>query len=217
MRLNSSELRAVVPLGGTAGELALGIEVGLEPQAGFASDGTSGVVVTRTSSWWCYRRCPACGQTFRHGDRVLIDAVRRTALHLVPGLACGAEPGPDGAGDGTAGDGTAGPTVAGDDKGELTAGLLSSWPTGIRLSRIAADDWRLPRPGARHQAPTCLYCGHTFRAGEYVVTCPCQSAQGLAAACGAAVHRDPAAGLPCWDSWQPGGTLTVCPTTTARL
>ena len=205
---------------GVAAELALGIEVGLEPQAGFADDGASGKVTTRSSSWWNYRRCKTCGQTFRRGDLVLVDAIGRTVKHLAPGLRCGTrEPGaPDtGAGSPDAGEAEAGRAAVNGDKHEFTAGLLHTWPAGLRLSRIAEDDWRLPRPRSTREAPACLYCGHTFRAGEYVVICPCRAALGEDPACGAAIHRDPAAGLPCWDNWQPGGTLTVCPTTTAKL
>jgi len=198
---------------GVPRDLSLGIQIGLEPQADFADDGASGAVTTRTSSWWAGRRCTTCGQTFRRGDRVLINAVKRTALHLAPRLACGIDPHPVDSAPTAAAD----TATAASDKDEFTAGLLSTWPASIRLRRIAEDDWRLPRPGAKLAAPACLFCGHTFRAGEYVVICPCRTACGEPTACGAAVHRDPAAGLPCWDSWQPGGVLTVCPTTTAKL
>lgn len=191
-------------LTGPAGELALGIEVGLEPQGTFADDGASGVLTTRSSSWWNYRRCKTCGHTFRRGDRVLVDAMARKVAHLVPGLACGADP---------AGD----PSAASDDRDEFTAGLLVTWPTSVPVTRVAAGDWRVPRPDSPVRAPECLYCGHTFRPGEYVVICPCKAFRGEETACGTAVHRDPAAGLPCWDNWQPAGQLTVCPTTTARL
>jgi hypothetical protein len=198
-----AESPATDPLRVVTRELNLGIEVGQEPQAGFADDGASGMVTTRSSSWWNYRRCKTCGHTFRRGDRVLVDAVKRTVRHLAPGLGCGADPGPV--------------AVTGGDRDEFAAGLLETWPSTVPLTRIEADDWRLPRPGDRWQAPTCLYCAHTFRAGEYVVVCPCQSDQGKPPACRTAVHRDPAAGLPCWDNWQPGGRLTICPTTTVKL
>ena len=191
-----------------AEELALGIEMGLEPQADFGEDGASGVVITRSSSWWNHLVCKTCGHTFRRGDRVLVDAVERTVQHLVPGLACGTD---------TAGESAADGTPAGRDRDAFATGLLRTWPPNVGVTRLNAGDWRIPRPGSRRQAPVCLYCGHTFRAGEYVVVCPCKTAMGEAAVCGTAVHRDPAAGLPCWDNWQPGGTLSVCPTTTARL
>ena len=186
-----------------AAELTLGIEVGLEPQAGFSDDGASGMVTTQSSSWWNFRRCKTCGHTFRRGDRVLVDAMARTVKHLTPGLNCGSD--------------AESAVVAGEDRDAFTAGLLFTWPPMVSITRIGAGDWRIPRPGSTWQAPTCLYCGHTFRAGEYVVVCPCQSDQGRPPACATAVHRDPAAGLPCWDNWQPSGQLTICPTTTVKL
>jgi hypothetical protein len=197
-----------------AAQLALGIERGLEPQAAFADDGATGVVITRSSSWWNFRRCKICGHTFRRGDRVLVDTVGRTAQHLVPGLSCGTDPDAVPGGDGTS---VAHPGLAGRDRDDFALGLLETWPPAVPVIRIGASDWRLPRPGGGRQAPTCLYCGHTFRPGEYVVVCPCRTPLGEKPACGAAVHRDPAAGMPCWENWQPGGALTVCPTTSARL
>lgn len=194
-----------------AAELRLGMEAGSDPLAAFGDDGASGVTTTQSSSWWNFLRCATCGHTFRRGDRVLVDPAARTVAHLDPGLACGTVPGeaPGGPGDGAA---------AGRDRAEFAAGLLGTWAPTAPVTRIGAGDWRLPRPGnARRLAPACLYCGHTFRPGEYVVACPCHAAAGLPPACGAAVHRDPAAGLPCWDNWRPAGQLTVCPTTTARL
>jgi len=190
-----------------AAALELGISIGSEPQAVFADDTVSGVLTTRSASWWNFTRCRTCGHTFRRGDRVLVDAAARTVQHLMPGVDCGTDP-----------DGTE-PGRGNGDRDEFSAGLLATWPTGAAVTRLAADDWRIPcrEDGWRDQAPTCLYCGHTFRPGEYVVVCPCQAGQGLPAACQTAVHRDPAAGYPCWERWQPSGRLTICPTTTARL
>jgi hypothetical protein len=191
------------PRTGVGADMALGIEAGLEPRAGFAADNVSGQVTTRPSSWWNFRRCQTCGHTFRRGDLVLVDAVARTVQHLAPALDCGTSPG------------TA--TGTGRDRDEFAAGLLETWPPTVPVTRIEAGDWRVPRRGGARHAPACLYCGHTFRVGEYVVICPCQSDQGKPAACGTAVHRDPAVGLPCWDNWQPGGQLSVCPVTTVKL
>lgn len=187
-------------------ELDLGISIGLEPQAMF-DDSASGVVVTRSSSWWNKTLCATCGHTFRRGDQALVDSAARTVQHLVAGIDCGIVP----ASQNLPADGI--------DRNEFAAGLLETWPSRAAVTRLAAGDWRIPRPGrgARQGVPTCLYCGHTFRPGEYVVICPCQTTQDNQAACGVAVHRDPAAGLSCWEKWQPGGTLNVCPTTTARL
>jgi hypothetical protein len=193
---------ARAPLGGQAAELELGISVGREPQASFTEDTVSGVVITRSSSWWNKQRCKTCGHTFRRGDRALVDAATRSVQHLMPGLDCGTDP------DATAADG------AGGDREAFADGLLATWPATVPVSRLERTDRRIPRPGDQQPAPTCLYCGHTFRPGEHVVICPCQPEKQV---CGIAVHRDPASGSPCWDRWQPTGKLTVCPTTTARL
>jgi hypothetical protein len=191
-----------------AAEFALGEAEGVEERAAFGKDATSGVAVTRSSSWWNHRRCKTCGHTFRRGDRALVDPIARTAEPLVPGLRCGTGPWPAAAQDAAA---------AGDDRAEFAAGLLETWRPAVPVTLIMPGDFRIPRPGALMPAPTCLYCGHTFRAGEYVVVCPCKVTGGEAPACDLAVHRDPAAGLPCWEIWQPGGVLSVCPLTTAKL
>lgn len=193
--------------GDVAAAVELGISIGGEPRSAFTDDTASGVLVTRSSSWWNRTRCPTCGHTYRRGDRVRVDAAARRVSHLVPGIDCGADP-----------DALVPVTNSG-DRDEFAAALLAAWPAGVAVTRLEAGDWRIPRRGdGRHRpAPVCLYCGHTFRAGEYAVICPCQASAGLPAACSTAVHRDPAAGLPCWERWQPAGQLTVCPTTTARL
>jgi len=193
--------RKPLPPAGVETELMLGISVGLEPQAAFADDTASGVVITRSSSWWNRTRCRTCGHTFRRGDRALVSAAARTAQHLMPGLDCGVDP-----------DTASALSTA--DRDDFADGLLTTWPANVPVSRLAPDDWRIPRRGSGPASPTCLYCGHTFRAGEHVVICPCQPTM---LTCEAAVHRDPAAGLPCWDRWQPTGRLAVCPTTTAKL
>lgn len=184
-------------------ELELGISLGLNPQPDAAEASVDGAVITRSWSWWNRRRCRTCGHTFRRGDLVLVNAGARSVRHLVPGLSCGSEPGAPHE------RGTA-------ERDEFTAGLLETWPVSVPVSRLAPGDWRIPRPGRRDedQPPACLYCSHSFRPGEYVVICPCSPWR---QACGAAVHRDPAAGLPCWERWRPEGRLAVCPTTMARL
>jgi hypothetical protein len=206
--------RAGGPPGSQAAELEDGISLGLAPQPELEVAGPGGVAVTRLSSWWNHLHCRRCGHTFRHGDTVQVSQPDRTVVHLVPGLGCGAAS--------TAGSGAAAEQVA-----MFRDGLMSSWPPGpeLRVRRLTADDWRLPSgPDDRREANVCLHCGHTFRAGEYVVICPCRPAVAAgpgrpagAAACGRAVHRDPAAGLLCWESWQPAGTVTVCPVTQIQV
>jgi hypothetical protein len=185
--------------GGEAGELRDGISRGVAAQPGAERDGADGVTVTRLSSWWNHLRCRSCGHTFRRGDPVRVRRRERSVVHLVPGLRCG--------------------TPAADDQGaaaEVAAfrdGLLSAWPAppGLRLRRLAADDWRLPDgPRDLRDTNVCLQCAHTFRPGESVIVCPCPLEP---AGCGRAVHRDPAVGLSCWEAWRPDGSVTICPVT----
>ncbi len=201
-------------------EFEFGVRQGSDPQPAFRAT-SSGVALTRPGSWWSYRYCTTCGHTFRRGDRVLLEG--RRVRHLVPGLNCGTGgtggtgPQQDAADGGTAG----GETADGGDVLGFTEGLLSAWPPGrgVAVVTVAADDWRIPQPGSR-RPPVCLFCAHTFRPGELVVVCPCRPGHRDRAdriACGAAVHRDPAAGLPCWERWRPAGGLTICPVTKARV
>lgn len=169
-------------------ELARGIEAGFAPQLPDAH----GESVTVAASWWFSLTCRTCGHTFRRGDRVRADAQTRLVEHLEPGLGCAGGP-------------AAGQVPETD---RFSAGLLAAWPSQADVTELAEDDWRLPRPASGHAGQRCLYCAHTFRPGERVVVCPCRRA---GAACGAAVHRDPARGLPCWDQWRPSGTVPVCP------
>jgi hypothetical protein len=169
-------------------ELARGIETGLAPQREQATDDS----VTSPPSWWFNLECTTCGHTFRSGDRVRVDAVTRLVVHLEPGLGCAGGPA----------------TEQDPETARFAAGLLSAWPSGARVVELTENDWRLPQPSTGRAGQRCLYCAHTFRPGEQVVVCPCRRDE---PACGAAVHRDPARGLPCWERWRPDGTVTICP------
>lgn len=191
-----------------AAELELGIVLGLSPVP--EQDEADGETVTKLSSWWNHLHCRGCGHTFRRGDRVRVEMATRTVTHLVPGLGCGQ---------------TADDDIDAEEVAAFAAGVLSAWPVpaGIRIHRLTAADWRIPRsPNDLREANVCLHCAHTFRVGEYVVVCPCRpaipAADGpQAAACGRAIHRDAAAGLSCWESWRPDGAVTVCPVTQVRV
>ncbi|MBT2510190.1 hypothetical protein J7I98_30920 [Streptomyces sp. ISL-98] len=187
-----------------------GMAAGLDPQEETGRTGET--AVTHVSSPWNHRLCTTCGQSFRRGDPVRVGdggaagsgVAPDDVAHLDPALVCAAGPGeePEGPG-GHSTDSTA--------STEFAAGVLATWPPvdGVPVAPLTADDWQVARPavhGAR--PPRCLYCAHTFRAGEHVVLCPCSPAS---PACGAAVHRDPAAGLVCWESWRPEGRLKICP------
>ena len=175
-------------------DVALGIEAGLAPRQADAADGDE---VTAPPSWWFNLTCPACGHTFRRGDRVRVNRAARHVVHLEPGLGCA---------------GGSAAQVA-PETASFAAGLLAAWPAGARVVELAEDDWRLPRRGSALAGQRCLHCAHTFRPGEQVVICPCHPDS---PACGAAIHRDPARGLPCWERWRPDGTVPVCPVAKAR-
>lgn len=195
-------------------ELRHGITLGLDPQPTLDPVDGDGLAATRPSSWWNHTRCRNCGHTFRRGDRVRVDRRNRTVVHLVPGLGCAES------------DDVHANQEALEEIAAFGAGLLSKWPTArhVRVHRLAAGDWRIPEgPGDLRDSNVCLGCGHTFRAGEHVVICPCQAARAPAGgrtgepACGRAVHRDPAIGLSCWESWRPDGNVPVCPVTQVKV
>ncbi|WP_239382647.1 hypothetical protein [Frankia sp. CIT1] len=213
-------------------DLDVGINEGLDPQppAEASDDGPVGrdgsrSAVTHSESWWTHLRCTRCGHTFRRGDRVRLRGDATTGdpgsvVHLDPALGCADEavatrqhPAPSGD---TAADAV---TNTAEDAAELAAfaaGLLDAWPPAgdAPVVRLAPHAFQVARPDMGPDAPKCLVCAHTFRPGEQVVVCPCGLHRGV---CVAAVHRDPVAGLTCWDDWQPDGTLTHCPVTLNRV
>ena len=145
--------------------------------------------------WWSQIRCRHCGHTFRRGDRVRVDADTRDVRHLDPALGCGAAPGT--------------PAGVPDDVRAFTDALVATWPSppGYTVVRLAAGHPLLAPPLRELGRKSCLRCGHTFREGETVIVCPCRRAD----ACRAAVHRDPALGLACWEAMAPRGSLPHCP------
>jgi hypothetical protein len=136
---------------------------------------------------------------------VLVDRPAQQVSHLVPGLNCALKEIPGGY-----------PDALGVAE-EFARGFFSVRPPGNRLTKLEKGDWRVAEVSPGRRRPVCLYCGHTFRPGEYVVICPCQ-AGGQEAACGAAIHDDPASGYTCWERWRPeDGKVQVCPVTYVRL
>lgn len=170
-----------------------------------AEPGVTGRTKTTLVSWWNHLLCGTCGHTFRRGDWVSQDAETSVVVHLDPALGCAGDPAEE--------DATVQPEAG--DLGEFTDGISATWPPAGRapVTLLQRGDWRVARPRPPAERARCLYCAHTFRAGEYVVVCPCDPAR---PACGAAVHRDPAAGLACWESWQPTGRVRLCPVTSGR-
>jgi len=209
-------------------EFLTGVQWGLDPQPAGDLVGRDGRAVTSVSSPWNHKRCRSCGHSFRRGDEVLIGDGFGNVVHADPWLDCtpsAQDPAGQDAMNSPAGpDGTVAAmsrvTMTGDATGQRDAaafavGLLHVFPVagGIPVRLLEPADWRVPR-SADDPSPTCLYCGHTFRAGECVVVCPCRP---LDPRCGSAVHRDPAAGLTCWEAWRPDSSLKVCPVTLSRV
>ncbi|MFI0980889.1 hypothetical protein ACH4SP_28260 [Streptomyces sp. NPDC021093] len=178
----------------------VGMAAGLDPQEETGRTGES--AVTHISSPWNHRLCTTCRHSFRRGDPVhLGDDV----AHLDPALECAGSTSAD-----PTSTSAAAPTGS-SESAAFAAGVLATWPPvdGVPVVPLGTGDWQVADPvvhGAR--PPRCLYCAHTFRTGEHVVLCPCAPDRPV---CGAAVHRDPAAGLVCWESWRPEGRLAVCP------
>jgi hypothetical protein len=180
-----------------AGEFRAGVAEGTDPRPLAEEFGPVRETATRMSSPWANSDpCTTCGQTFRVGDRVVVD--ERGVRHLDPRLGCAVE---------------RRSAAADAERREFSAGLRDAWPAaGVDLVELTEDDWQVARPGpARKQR--CIQCGETFRAGEIVVICPChpRGDRDDPRRCGQAIHRDPAAGLPCWEEWCPSGVVTLCP------
>lgn len=180
----------------------LGEQSAFEPPP--AETGPDSEVITTKDSWWNHLICPTCGHTFRRGDRVRHDPGSASVVHLDPALDCAGPPRQSGAVMASA------TLPSADDLAQFADGLAKTWPPAgkVPVTRLAPGDWRTARPRPPLERARCLYCAHTFRDGEHVVICPCGPRDPT---CGAAVHRDPAAGLVCWESWQPDGQVRQCP------
>jgi hypothetical protein len=177
----------------------------------------AGDTVTTKSSPWLRERCRTCGQTFRRGDTVRV-AGSGDVRHLDPALRCAG---------GSAAAAVTDPAAEA-ARAEFAAGLAAVWRPldGSPVVRLTASDWQVTRPDSGPVSPECPGCGHTFRAGDQVLVCPCpddlddprrRPADPRVVGCGVTVHRDPDAGLACWDDWRPTGRLTRCPRTFERL
>jgi len=180
-----------------------GLAAGENPQPADVPAG--GDMITTGSSRWLGMRCRTCNQTFRRGDRVRQDA-SAGIQHLNPALRCASRAG-----------GSAGQLEAGHDTERFTRGLLGAWPplNGAPVVTLTAGNWQVTTPSSGPASPVCPGCGHTFRAGDTVIICPCaiEPGDGRRRFCGLPVHRDPVAGLACWDDWRPDGKLVRCPRT----
>jgi hypothetical protein len=184
-------------------EFERGQAASFDPQPVGLAVEESGEAVTSGTSRWHTRICTTCGHTFRRGDRVLVDPVTREVRHLDPELRCAVADAPDAAEPGT-------------DVREFSAGLLAAWPVAGDVPVVRSDDLPelLDPPVAGFRRSCCLFCAHTFRPGEMVIVCPCRP---LERRCVRAVHRDPARGLVCWESWRPDARIAVCPVMLTRM
>lgn len=182
-----------------------------------ASAATEGVMITTGNSPWLGIRCLTCNQTFRRGDRVRVSPDQGTQ-HLELSLHCAPEMPGDGPGTAEGADAAA---AAAEAARRFTAGLLHEWPpiNNAPVITLAESDWQVTKPNSGPASPVCPGCGHTFRAGDAVIICPCAETPDDVRyrSCQLAVHRDPAAGLACWDDWCPGGQLKRCPRTHEKL
>lgn len=182
---------------------AEGLRIGLDPPPD-TDLGRTGELTTRATSWWHTSWCRTCGHTFRRGDRVRVDPDNGAVQHLDPTLGCAGGPPPETSPDRLAG-------VA-----EFQGGLQDAWPVARGLQTVRTDDERglLRPPFVGYSRRYCLVCGHSFRHNELVLLCPCRPQERR---CRAAVHRDPAQGLVCWEAWKPAGSVEVCPVTLRRI
>jgi len=191
---------------------------GMGPRrAGDAAGG--GRTITTLFSPWLGLRCATCWQTFRAGDPVTVtDDDVLDVKHLNPQLHCAGRGEPAG----SPGDAESAPHAEMSADAEVlafTAALLAvQTPGDPDVAILSARDWQVARRGEA-TAPQCLICGHTFRAGDAVIICPCahQTDRPPLPGCALTVHRDPAAGLDCWGMWRQDGPLSRCPVVHDRL
>lgn len=178
-----------------------GLADGLDPQPAAGDDTLErdGEAITQATSGWIYRECRTCGHTFRRGDHVTLDRDTGQVRHLDPALDCAVPAPPEPAGRGT--------TAA----AEFAHGLHKAFPPlhDVRVTRLGPDAVQLPDRSGDRRPMLCQGCGHTFRAGESVVVCLCHPHD--PGRCVTAIHRDPGAGLPCWEITYPEGRVDVCP------
>jgi hypothetical protein len=166
-----------------------------------------GVRRTQKDSYWFCDLCPACLHSFREGDLVEIDD-GGTVRHRDPLLGCPA-------GLATASAPTDGPIVM-----EFLQGALSLWPPDERsyLFALSADHPLVLRPAHSFKRPQCVVCGHTLRAGEIVLICPCAAHERRPVdRCQVAVHHDPLNGLYCYGDWHPQHYNLRCPATLRKI
>lgn len=175
----------------------IGLRAGLDPTNAAAAAG--GRAVTSLRSPWLHRLCPRCGHTFRRGDPVDV-APDQSVQHVEDFSPCRSP---------------ASMAAAAVIEAEFFAGVNDGWPppAGARVERLTAEHVLTRPPTAAFGRRRCAVCAHTLRPQDQVVICPCSPDAPL---CSAAVHRDPAHQLHCWDDWQRAGRR-FCPATSRAL
>ena len=187
-------LKEVSPI--IAESFTSGLSAGLDPDAAVHlesnSDDSQQRTVTRLRSRWLHKLCKVCGHTFRPGDEVRILA-NNDVVHDRIGLRCGEYA------DNAASDVGIAKTL------DFYRGIAEAWPMpdDVPVVRLDADHWLLapPRDGLRR--PVCRVCGHSFRALDHVVLCPCHP---INPQCRVAIHRDLFQQMHCYDEWRKGTT-----------
>jgi hypothetical protein len=176
-----------------------GLDRGLDTRPGEVALLPGGTTTTSAASRWAHRPCTGCGHRFRRGDRV-IRTDDGEIRHLDPRLGCAEDQ-----------------DEATADAGDIAAAaafaeaLTNAWHPGIDVVTLPTGHPLVARLGlGGGDQPRCLQCAATFRPGETVVVCPCRMGVD-GRPCEEAVHRDPAAGLPCWEKLYPDGIVDVCP------
>ena len=168
-----------------------GLIEGRDP--GMSLTASKGVLLTGLESYWLHMYCSRTGHTIRVGDAIEIGADGKPCL-------------------------TVDPDAVGDARRitDFVAGLERVWPPpgDVPMRRIMPGDSLLAPPLRLIRRAACAVCGHTVRAFEQVILCPCQPLEPL---CALAIHRDPMRGLNCFDSWNPGEELQYCPATSRAL
>lgn len=178
-------------------EFAIGLRAGLDPTNAAAAAG--GRAVTALRSPWLHRLCDRCGHTFRRGDPVDV-AADHSVRHVESFAPCRS---------------AESLAEAAEVEAEFFEGVNAAWPApdGARVERLSLDHPLTRPPNRAFGRRRCAVCAHTFRAQDQVVICPCSPDAPL---CSAAVHRDPAHQLHCWDDWQRAGKR-FCPATSRAL
>ncbi len=178
-----------------------GLAAGLDPDASYQTSAALKSepqhLTTTLRSRWLHRLCPVCKHTFRPGDDVLLQAGNKV-VHDLPGLRCASSEQAESTADVTA-------------NKAFFEGLEHAWPLpeDVPVIQLEPGHWLLapPRAHSRFSRHACRVCGHSFRAGDRVVICPCDPVKPR---CRVAVHRDILQQNHCWDQWQAGDSRDQC-------